>query len=575
MYIQQNISKTKSGKTYKSSLLCHKYREDGKIKTKVLANLSMLSDESLLSLNNSLGKKKGATISLDQLSAKKAIDFGYAVTLLIIMERLRINDLFDKILPQQSSVIKLLIIGKIITRGSKLAIFNWIHRNPQIAKMLGIDLTKIKLAEIYQKLGTIPQYQEQINKKWALYNKTSQNEIFLYDITSSYFEGNQNVLSFFGYNRDGKKGKKQINIGLITDSQGFPLKIQVFEGNVNDHKTVIEQLQTIKSDFKAENIVFVGDRGMKIKLNLDKMQEAEKAGIDYITGLTKDEIKALLEKKVIQMDMFSEQLAEVTDGDHRYILSVNPELTQNSKRFRNRMREKFEEVIYMIQDSYNKKKTQFHNNITKLTNGHKNKNLVTQFTIKQIDSYKRRAHEILKKYFMSSFYTLTIDNEKFEALFNLEQYNNERKLDGCYVVISNVSKEKMDKETLRSHYKDLQHVEHAFRDMKTCGLDVRPIFHVNEATTRGHILISMFSFAIIHQMESKMFSFLKEWNIQNKQQLAYKDIVEELKDVKLVELRIGKNCPKILITELTLIQQKIFDVLEIKQSDLIKKICSN
>jgi transposase len=575
MYIQQNISKSKSGKTYKSSLLCHKYREDGKIKTKVLANLSMLSQESILALDNALKKRKGQTISLDDISAKKAIDFGYAAVLIITMEQLRIGELFDKIMPVQSSVIKLLVIGKIITRGSKLAIFNWINRNPQIAEVLGIDLQKIKLDEIYQNLGMLPQYQEQINKKWALYNKNAQNEIFLYDITSSYFEGKQNVLSFFGYNRDGKKGKKQINIGLITDSMGFPLKIQVFEGNINDHKTVIEQLQTLKADFKAEHIIFVGDRGMKIKLNLDKMKESETAGIDYITGLTKDEIKGLLEKKVIQMDLFSEQLAEVVDGKVRYVLSVNPELTKESKTFRNRMREKFEDAVFKIQDSYNKKKEQFKNNLIKLSSGYKNKKLVTQFNIKQIDSYKRRVNEILKKCFMSSFYTITIDNTKFEALFNLEQYNNERKLDGCYVVTSNVSQKKMDKETLRGHYKSLQHVEHAFRDMKTCGLDVRPIFHVSEATTKGHILITMFSYAIIHQMESKIFPFLKEWNQQQKQQLAYKDIVDELKDVKLVELKIGKNCPKILLTEFNTIQQKIFDVLEIKQSDLMRKICSN
>jgi len=575
MYIQQNISKTKSGKTYKSKLLCHKYREDGKIKTKVLANLSMLSDQAILSLSNSLGNKKGTTISLNELTAKKAIDFGYIAVLLLLMGRLRIGELFDKIIPTQSPVIKLLILGKIITRGSKLAIFNWINRNPQIANILGVDLKKVKLVDIYQNLGMLPQYQEQINKKWALYNKTSQNQIFLYDITSSYFEGNQNVLSSFGYNRDGKKGKKQITIGLITNSEGFPLKIQVFEGNLNDHKTVMEQLQAIKTDFNAENIVFVGDRGMKIKYNLEKMQECDRVGIDYITGLTKDEIKSLLKKNIIQMDMFSQELAEIIDQDQRYILSVNPELTAQSKNFRNKMRDKFEESIFEIRDSYNKKKNQFQNNIRKLKDGAKNKKLVTQFTIKQIDSYKQRAHEKLKKYFMNSFYSIIIDNEKFEIAFDIEGYNNERKLDGAYIITTSVAKEKMDKETVRGHYKDLQHVEHAFRDMKTCRLDLRPIFHVNEATTRGHVLVTMFSYAIIHQLEYKLYPFLKYWNKENKQMLAFHDLEAELKDIKMIELNIGKNCPKIMITEPTQIQEKIFNILEIKQSDLMKKICTN
>jgi transposase len=575
MYIQQNTSKNKNGSVYKSTLLCHKYREDGKIKTKVLANLSMLPDEAILALSNSLGKDKEAYFSSNQIAVKNAIDFGFAAILIKTMENLRISELFDKIMPSQSNVIKLLIIGKIITRGSKLAIFNWIKRNQKIAQMLNVDLHTIKLDEIYQYLGQMPEYQQQINRKWALYNKQHCNEIFLYDITSSYFHGNQNVLSDYGYNRDGVKGKKQINIGLITDETGFPLKIQVFEGNVNDHKTVVEQLQTLKSDFKAESIVFIGDRGMKIRYNLEKMTELQRSGIDYITGLTKDEIKGLLANKTIQLDLFSEELAEVQDGDLRYVLSVNSELTKDSKIFRNKMREKFEDAISIIQASYNKKQNQFSQNKIKLQNGNKNKNLVTQFTVKQIDMYKRRTEEVLKKYFMKTFYEVKIDAEKFETIFNLEKYNNERSLDGCYVVVSNIGRERMDMKAIRKHYKGLQHVEHAFRDMKTCGLDIRPIFHVNEATTRGHVLVTMFSYAIIHELESKIFPFLKSWNKENKQQYAYQDIQDELQNIKLVELNLGKNCQKILLTDLTPIQEKILETLKIKKSELMEKICSN
>lgn len=575
MYIQQNTSKHKNGSVYKSTLLCHKYREDGKIKTKVLANLSMLPDEAILALSNSLSKKKETYFSSNQIAANRAIDFGFAAVLIKTMENLRISELFDKVMPTQSNVIKLLFIGKIITRGSKLAIFNWIKRNQIIASMLNVDLKSIKLDEVYQYLGQLPEYQQKINRKWALYNKQHCKEIFLYDITSSYFHGDQNVLSDYGYNRDGVKGKKQINIGLITDETGFPLKIQVFEGNVNDHKTVVEQLQTLKSDFKAQNIVFIGDRGMKIRYNLQKMTELQRSGIDYITGLTKEEIKGLLAKKTIQLDLFSEELAEVQDGDLRYVLSVNSELTKESKMFRNKMREKFEEAISTIQASYRKKQSRFSQNKIKIQNGSKNKNLVTQFSVKQIDMYKRRTEEVLKKYFMKSFYEVNIDDEKFETTFNLEKYNNERSLDGCYVVVSNIGQERMDMKAIRNHYKGLQHVEHAFRDMKTCGLDIRPIFHVNEATTRGHVLVTMFSYAIIHELESKIFPFIKSWNKENKQQYAYQDIQDELRNIKLVELNLGKNCQKILLTDLTPIQEKILDALKIKKSELMEKICSN
>ena len=83
--------------------------------------------------------------------------------------------------------------------------------------------------------------QKKIERKWFLYNREKHKEIYLYDITSTYFEGTQNELAAFGYNRDKKKGKMQINIGLITNSNGFPLKISVFKGNVNDHLTRSEE----------------------------------------------------------------------------------------------------------------------------------------------------------------------------------------------------------------------------------------------------------------------------------------------------------------------------------------------
>ena len=143
-----------------------------------------------------------------------------------------------------------------------------------------------------------------IERKWNIYHKFRHENIYLYDITSTYFEGCQNQLAAFGYNRDGKKGKMQITVGLITDSSGFPLKIQVFKGNVNDYKTVNEQLLTIRKSFKAKQIILVGDRGMRIRLNLEEMEQEEKQGISYISALTNNEIRALLKQGTIQLSLF-------------------------------------------------------------------------------------------------------------------------------------------------------------------------------------------------------------------------------------------------------------------------------
>ena len=139
-----------------------------------------------------------------------------------------------------------------------------------------------------------------------------------------------------------------------------------------------------------------------------------------------------------------------------------------------------------------------------------------------------------------------------------------------YVVVTNVKKERLNTRQVRKHYKKLQHVEHAFRDMKTTRINIRPIFHVNEATTRGHILISMFSYAIIHHLEQSIFPLIKQINKVEKEQLSYNDIKEEVKEIKIVELNIGRGNKKIQITKLSERQKAIFQALNINESKLIK-----
>jgi transposase len=575
MYIQRNKKSKKSGGHYESALLCHKFRENGKIKTKVLANLSMLPADALLSLENSLkANQHGQTVFLEKdISVEKVIDFGFFFIIYTLLENLRIAQLFDTLLPKQTAIIKLVIIGKIITRGSKLEIFNWIKRNPFFAQIIGVELDTLKLNDIYQVVGQLPQYQDKIEKKWGLYNKASEKEIFLYDITSSYFEGVKNSLAAFGYNRDGKSGKMQITIGLITDSFGFPLKIEVFEGNENDHKTVVNQLKALKENFKAEKIIFVGDRGMKIRYNLEQMTEIERTGIEYITGLTKEEIKSLVKNDTIQLSLFSRDLVEVTDNNTRYILSQNPELAKEKTKFRNILREKFENKIHELQQSWQKRYNKNLENKEKLEKGHKNKKLVTEFRPEQIESFKKRMYLLCKKYKMNTYYSITISCDEFKIDFNLTVYNNDKNLDGLYVLATNVKAEKLDKKQIRAQYKNLQHVEHAFRDMKSVRINVRPIFHVNEATTRGHILCTMFSYAIIYTIEQSVFPLLKEIN----KKLSYKVIEDELKQIKIVEYNLGKKVQKIQVTKLTELQQKVFKSLKMKENDLLKfeKVATN
>jgi len=574
MYLQFNKSKGGNGKEYQSVLLCKKFRdkETGKPKTEVVLNLSKygLDNKTITALKTAINNTKGILIDSEDIKITKTIDFGFIHLLLTIMDRLRISETLDKTYGSKSNVIKLMIIGKIITKGSKLHIYNWIKRNSYVSERLGIDVETLKLDDLYFELGEFSRMQARVEKKWNVYHSKRHKNIYLYDITSSYFEGTENALSAFGYNRDGKKGKKQITIGLITDSKGFPLKIQVFEGNVIDHKTVNEQLKAIKEQFCAESIVLVGDRGMRIRLNLEELPEDEKQGISYISALSSSEIRALINDGVIQLELFSKDLVEIEDGGIRYVLCNNPVLQNEKNQTREALKSRFEQEASSIKRSWDKRREQNLENIKKIEKGLKNKKLVTTFTERKLDNYKYRITVALKKYKMSKFYTATISNDEFVIDYNLQKYQGEKTLDGKYVIESTVIKEDMDTKQVREKYKELQNVEHAFRDMKTDKLNIRPIFHINEDQTRGHVFVCMFSYAIVKEMETVIYPWLNTYNKQNNSKLSYHDITDELNNIKVSELEVGHKMKKILVPKLNEVQSEMTKLFGIKIEDIMR-----
>lgn len=568
MYIQYCTSK-QNGKSYTYPLLCRKYREAGKIKTEVIANLTKFPQDLVLAMKGALKKGKDFMVSFKDIVIKKSIDYGFVFILLAIMQRLRITEVLEKIMGERANLVRLMIIGKIVTRGSKLCIFNWIQRNDVIAKKLGIDLSTLKVGTLYEVLADLSYLQKKIERKWNLYHKSEKNEIFLYDITSSYLEGTENALAAFGYNRDGKKGKMQIVIGLITNNKGFPLSIEVFEGNESDHTTVIMQLKKIKDEYGASNVVFVGDRGMRIRYNLDQMEADESLGIKFITALSMEEIRCLIKEGIIQLSLFSKDLAEVENDGVRYILCTNPDLEREHSQVRAELKIKFEENLHEIKLSYDTRQHKNNLNTIRLSNGDKNINLVTILSDKQIDSYKYRVRKAQEKYNMQSFFQVTITKEKFVVEFDFEKYTQAKQLDGKYIIVTNVSEQAMNKESVRLEYKNLKYVEHAFRMIKTFNLDVRPIFHINENTTRGHVFVTMFAYAILRELENRLLPWLKLNNKKAKEQLSLHDIEEELKMIKLNVLQIDKMHEEIKITELSNRQKEIFRELELKPELLL------
>ena len=573
MYIQRNKVVSKTGKEYRSVLLCSKYREGGKIKTRTELNLSNLPESLILSIENALKSDREVMVCLKDISISNCMDYGYVYVIMHLLHELRIDEVLEKVMSvEDATLVKAMIIGKIMTAGSKLSIFNWLNRESAICEMLDLDMSSYKVDRLYAALGQLSKHQLKIEKKWFRYHKGAQRRIFLYDITSSYFEGVQNELAAFGYNRDHKEGKMQLCVGLLTAEDGFPLRIQAFKGNTADSTTVADQMLTLKKEFGVEQLIFVGDRGMQIMYNLENDPDLSNEHIDFITGLTHTQINTLIAEGHIQMNLFDKELAEVTVNGMRYILSVNPELEAHELAYLENKRNRTDALVENIRKAWGKRcKQNGENQLRQQENPQKYKHLKTTLTVKDIDGYKRRVAFALKENGMDKYYTMeAIDDKSFRVDFHQDEFDKSQSLCGKYAVCSNVHSHDMTAEQVRGQYKNLQNVEHAFRDMKSNTINIRPIFHRKALQTRGHVLLCMFAYTIIKEMENKLFPFLKTYNGSQKKQLSFNDLIAELNNIKMCQLNIGNGVVSIQRPDLNPLQQKIFEVLNIDPDKMIK-----
>jgi len=304
--------------------------------------------------------------------------------------------------------------------------------------------------------------------------RTHEPGLFLYDVTSSYLEGTQNELSAFGYNRDGKKGKRQIVIGLLCNEAGVPLSVEVFPGNTQDSRTFGSQIKKIAERFGGGEVTFVGDRGM---IKSGQVKELGMQGFHYITAITKPQVESLLRTGVLQMSLFDQGLAEVqADDGVRYVLRRNPVRAEEIKKSR-------EDKLLSLSGNIEKQ--------NKYLKDHKQAKVQT--ALNQI-----RAKCLRLK--LSGWVSVMAEQRQIVLRIDEDALAETAKLDGCYVLKSDLSTALATKETIHDRYKDLSFVESAFRSSKTVNLELRPI-HVRLATrTRGHVFVVMMAYRIIQEL---------------------------------------------------------------------------
>ena len=451
-------------------LLRESYREDGKVKTRTIANLTKWPPERVVAMERLC---KG---EFDGWAGGEAVSgeiFGVLFALKHLADQVGISRVLGS--SAEGRLALFLTLARIAHGGSRLSAVRWAGQHA-VGDVLGLgDFDEDGL---YAALDWLAGQQERIERE--LYQEHVKRHgkppaLVLYDVTSSYFEGECNELAEYGYNRDGKKGKRQIVIGLLTAEDGDPLAVRVFEGNTADPSTVADQIAILKQQFGIAEVVVVGDRGM-IKAKGKAALSAE--GFRYITALTDAQVRTLLRQGVLQPDLFDTHLCEAEHGGKRLVVRRNDAVRVREERRR-------EDKLKQLQEKV------------------EGRNAFVE-TSKRASAEKGLAtlQRWVKSHKLGKFVTLSLEDRAAVCAIDEDAKADDALLDGCYILETDVPKGLMDAATVDGRYRDLQKVERNFRTVKTTFLEIRPIFVRKADRTKAHVFVAMLALKVTRQFEN-------------------------------------------------------------------------
>jgi len=509
-------------------LLRESYRQNGQVKTRTLANLTSWPPARREALRQLLrGTLDQATLSEPTLGPV----FGLLYVLKQMAEALGMAAALGRTRLAQLALF--LILARVAHRGSRLSAVRW-AKDHAVREILGLDV--FDEDDLYAALDDLCTHQEKIEQKLFqnyLRRKPAPPRLFLYDVTSSYLEGEHNALGEFGYNRDGKKGKLQIVLGLLTDAEGEPLAVRVFAGNTADPTTVVEQIKILQEKFQVQEFVFVGDRGM---VKSKGIQALEAAQLRYITALTDPQIRGLLSKKVLQLDLFSEKICEVEGERVRYILRKNE---QEAARERHRLEDK----------------------MAKLTRKIAARNEVVQEKPRcQPEAGQRQLEVWAGRHKLQGLVEWKLEGRTLTLERQPEKIEKALELAGCYVVTTDVLKESMNAQEVHDSYVSLQNVERDFRALKTGLLEVRPVFVRKESRTRGHVFCCLLALKLSREMERRLREKFGTTD-EDPHATTLPDALEALGKLSLLEYRIDEKTSVTKLPKPSANQQQILAAL--------------
>ncbi len=450
-------------------LLRESYREGKKVRKRTLANLSALSDEQIDAIRAVLsGQSVRPVEELWQTSRSRS--HGAVQAVRVAMQRLGFESLIASRASAERDAVCAMVAARILAPHTKLATTRWWHTTT-LAEEYGV--LEADETDLYAAMDWLLERQGAIEKKLAA-RHLSQGALALYDLSSSYFEGQCCPLAKIGYSRDGKRNTPQVNYGLLTTRAGCPVAISVYEGNTADASTLMPQVNQLREQFRLERLVLIGDRGMISHKAIDGLRVLD--GLAWITALKSSQIRALVQGGELQLGLFDERnLFEFSHPDfpnERLMACRNVDLGKLRTHKRAALLEATEKELEKVR--------------TRIENG----------SLAGRDRIGVRVGKVVNKYKVAKHFALTIEERGFKFQRLEKHIAAEAALDGIYVIRTSVPKKQMSSAEAVRSYKALAQVERAFRSMKTIDLHIRPIHHHLEGRVRAHIFLCMLAYYV-------------------------------------------------------------------------------
>lgn len=470
------VTRTHGGRRYRYYLLRRTYRDAGKVKHETLGNLSRLPAAIIEVIRRAV---RGDVLVPpdDAFEVIRSRPHGHVAAVMGTARKLGLPTLFAAQRNRPRDLVEALIAARVLDPCSKLATARALQTETEESSLgASLDVADADEDALYQAMDWLLTRQARVEQALARRHLTDGG-LVLYDVTSTYFEGRKCPLAKFGHSRDGRRDKLQIVFGLLTNGDGCPVAVEVFEGNTGDPKTLPAQIQKLRERFALARVVLVGDRGMLTDARLrEDLRPIE--GLDWITALRAPAIQALVVSGALQLSLFDQRdLAEITHPDYpgeRLIVCKNPFLAEERTRKRGELLETTERELAKIAAATTRAKR----------------------PLRGQAHIALRVGKVLGRRKVGKHFTLEITDTSVRAARDEAAIAREAALDGIYVLRTSVEAARLPTAEAVRSYKRLAAIERAFRSLKTVDLKVRPIHHRKADRVRAHVFLCMLAYYV-------------------------------------------------------------------------------